>query len=154
MTIEQKTFAAYSILTADDVNNYLMNQVVVQVTTTAELSSVPTTVKAAWTADTGSLYARDASGTWQMMATQAWVNGRKKTGSKSGSTNSSGDITVTHGLGTTPSVVFIQSTTAGAVSAGEYAVTGVNATTFTVHCYYNGSVNASAAVSFYWRAEI
>jgi hypothetical protein len=70
-------------------------------------------------------------------------------GTTSANTNSTGYITVTHGLGTTPGSVFIQNRIAASF-AHNFVVTAVTATTFTVRVYYNNAPTASSAQQFYW----
>jgi hypothetical protein len=71
------------------------------------------------------------------------------TGWTTNSTNASAEITVGHGLGTTPQAVTIQG-----VSDGDYnyAVTSADGITFTVKVRNGGSLHTSSAISFYWVA--
>lgn len=64
MTIKHKVFAAYSVLKATDVNEYLMNQTAVSVDNESELVSVPSAVKLAFAAATNKLFGRTSSTTW------------------------------------------------------------------------------------------
>ncbi|WP_158697894.1 hypothetical protein [Streptomyces prunicolor] len=70
----QKTFADYEVLTADDVNDYLMNQVIVKVDTSTDLASLPTDVKAAYVVDTGLTMARDNTDAWVPLGGVATVS--------------------------------------------------------------------------------
>lgn len=64
MTAQHKAFADYEVLTAADVNNYLMNQVMVKVLNTTERDALPTSVKQAYNTATGDVYIRDSSNVW------------------------------------------------------------------------------------------
>lgn len=64
MTIRHKTFSAYQVLTAADVNAYLMDQAVVRIDTAGELTSVPANVHAAIVSATGDLYIREEDASW------------------------------------------------------------------------------------------
>lgn len=85
-------------------------------------------------------------------ATKGYVDGLYKRGHFSGTTNSSGYVTVTHGLGSTPAAFICTSglaTNAGLVQA----VTGMDSTTATV--YTSNGTNApagSTSLDFYWVA--
>jgi len=70
----QKVFADYEVLTADDVNNYLMNQVIVKVDTSTDLTSLPTEVKTAYVVDTGLTMARDNTDAWVPLGGVATVS--------------------------------------------------------------------------------
>lgn len=69
-----KVFADYEVLTADDVNDYLMNQVIVKVDTSTDLTSLPTDVKAAYVVDTGLTMARDNTDAWVPLGGVATVS--------------------------------------------------------------------------------
>lgn len=72
------------------------------------------------------------------------------------STNASGDVVITHGLGATPAVVMITGAGGGAIPERRtYAVIAITATTFTVRVYRQdtGAVLASNPVQFYWLAS-
>jgi hypothetical protein len=71
------------------------------------------------------------------------------TGWTTNSTNASAEITVGHGLGTTPQAVTIQG-----VSDGDYnyAVTSADGINFTVKVRNGGSLHTSSSISFYWVA--
>lgn len=62
MTIKYKVFAAGQVLTAADLNNYLMNQVAAQADLVSELTSINAGVKVAWVG--GDMYVRNASNAW------------------------------------------------------------------------------------------
>lgn len=68
MTIKHKVFAAYSVLKAEDVNDYLMNQACVDVTSITELANIPTGVDLARVTSTGGqLYSRGTNGAWNLV---------------------------------------------------------------------------------------
>ncbi|MFC9846656.1 hypothetical protein ACFWFF_11495 [Streptomyces sp. NPDC060223] len=69
-----KVFADYEVLTADDVNDYLMNQVIVKVDTSTDLTSLPTEVKTAYVVDTGQVMARDNTDAWVPLGGVATVS--------------------------------------------------------------------------------
>src|SRR4051794_25204238 len=124
MTIKHKLFAPYTVLKAVDVNDYLMNQATVNVGTASELTGIATEVKIAYVTDEGRVYVRGSGNVWAPIL-------RGKAGSISATTNASGDMTVTHGLGIVPAAVSIQGRVAGAFDAHVFAVTALTATTFT-----------------------
>jgi len=62
MTIKQKVFAAYSVLTAADMNAFAANQVV-QVDSNSELTGVASTTKVAWIG--GALKVKGTDGVWR-----------------------------------------------------------------------------------------
>lgn len=65
MSIKHKVFAAYSVLKAEDVNNYLMDQTVVSVDLESDLSSLPSTVKVAYVTGNGRTYTRSSTSAWR-----------------------------------------------------------------------------------------
>jgi hypothetical protein len=75
-----------------------------------------------------------------------------KTGTGSGTTDGSGSlsVTITHGLGTTPSIVNI-TPTSGLTAHTSYAVEAKSSTQFTVH-FITGV--ATAGVGFDWEAKL
>jgi len=64
MPAQIKAFADYEVLTAADVNAYLMNQSVIKVANTTERDSLSTNVKVAYNTTTGDVYVRDGSNVW------------------------------------------------------------------------------------------
>lgn len=64
---------------------------------------------------------------------------------------SSDPATVTHGLGTTPSQVFIQLTNDPGQVASTH-VTAQDATTFTAKAHTASSVSVGGSIGFYWLA--
>jgi hypothetical protein len=71
------------------------------------------------------------------------------TGGFTGNTNSSSEVTIGHGLGTTPTAITVQGASDGDYT---YAVTSLDGTNFTVKVRDGGSLHASSAISFYWVA--
>lgn len=71
------------------------------------------------------------------------------TGSFTGSTNASGEVTVGHGVGSEPTAVIVQG-----YSDGDYtfAVTSKDGTNFTVTVRDGGTIHTSATISFGWMA--
>jgi len=69
-----KVFADYEVLTADDVNDYLMNQVIVKVDTATDLTSLPTEARTAYVVDTGLTMARDNTDAWVPLGGVATVS--------------------------------------------------------------------------------
>jgi hypothetical protein len=83
------------------------------------------------------------------------VGGRMTFGSFTGNTDASGDITITHGLGTTPtSVAWTPSQLGGYRTGG--AVAAPTSTVFKVRCYTTAGVLEAAGVSKvgYWQAFV
>lgn len=76
-----------------------------------------------------------------------------KWGSLSGTTASDGTISFTHNLGVTPSYVNAFSKTAGAVDAVHFGWISSTTTTTTIKAYYNGAVQASVSVAFFWEVR-
>lgn len=68
MAIKYKTFAAYAVLKADDLNTFIMPQTCVYADLVSELASIATTVKLAYVA--GYLYVRNSSNVWQRAQTR------------------------------------------------------------------------------------
>jgi hypothetical protein len=68
MTIKHKVFAAYSVLKAADVNEYLMNQVAVELDTVGELSSVPSGVDLV-RINGGQVFSREGGSVWKQIGT-------------------------------------------------------------------------------------
>lgn len=73
-------------------------------------------------------------------------------GTATPTSNGSGNVTVTHGLGVVPDFVDVTFRTAG-VRAYSYSVTAATSTTFTYRVYYDNAVAASNDHSIYWRVE-
>ncbi|MCX4577938.1 hypothetical protein OHB41_33095 [Streptomyces sp. NBC_01571] len=74
MAENYQVFADYDVLTADEVNNYLMNQVTVKVDTSTDLNALPTEVKQAYVVDTGQVMARDNTDAWVPLGGVATVS--------------------------------------------------------------------------------
>ncbi|GAA0332842.1 hypothetical protein PV735_38820 [Streptomyces turgidiscabies] len=111
----QKTFADYEVLTADDVNDYLMNQVIVKVDTSTDLASLPTEVKAAYVVDTGLTMARDNTDVWVPLGGVATVSPTAPSNPQTGQ------------LWVMPSQS-LPAPVHGSVSGASAAITGVNNT--------------------------
>lgn len=151
----KKTFAASEVLRAADVNGYLMDQSVqVYAGTAARGSAIGSAVSdgmVSYLKDIDSVQIYDGSGTWR-------TYGRSfATGSSSASTDASGLVTITHGLGVAPTAIFIQGAEGGALpSRVTYTVSTVSSTTFIVKAYRQdtGSAFGSNPVHFYWNAIV
>jgi hypothetical protein len=65
--------------------------------------------------------------------------------------NASGSATITHSLGATPTVVFVQPRENGAVDTHNIAVTAITSTTFSIRAYYDGAAQGgSVTIPIYW----
>jgi hypothetical protein len=93
MTAQIKTFADYEVLTASDVNNYLMNQAVIKVLNTTERDALSTSVKQAYNTTNGDVYVRNSSNAWLTYNT-AWQT-FTPTWTSSGTSPSLGNGTLT-----------------------------------------------------------
>lgn len=147
MTIKHKVFVPYTVLKAQDMNDYLMNQSAVSVDTAGELTSIPAGVAVATVKSEGRVYVKDASGIWAPVL-------RGKVGGGSVTTNASGDLTVTHGLGVIPASVSVQDRTVSVYGGRTFAVNAATATTFTARAYYNSAAAVSATFTIYWRVDV
>lgn len=66
-----------------------------------------------------------------------------------------GTATITHSLGATPTVVFVQPRENGAVDTHNIAVTAITSTTFSIRAYYDGAPQGgSATIPIYWIAMV
>lgn len=110
-----KVFADYEVLTADDVNNYLMNQVIVKVDTSTDLTSLPVDVKQAYVVDTGQVMARDNTDAWVPLGGVATVSTTAPSNPQTGQ------------LWVMPSQS-LPAPVAGSVSGASTAITGINNT--------------------------
>jgi cytoskeletal protein CcmA (bactofilin family) len=69
--------------------------------------------------------------------------------------SASGTATITHSLGSTPTVVFVQPRENGAVDTHNIAVTAITSTTFSIRAYYDGAVQTgSVSIPIYWIAMV
>lgn len=69
--------------------------------------------------------------------------------------SATGTATITHSLGSTPTVVFVQPRENGAVDTHNIAVTAITSTTFSIRAYYDGAVQTgSVSIPIYWIAMV
>lgn len=74
MTANYKTLADFEVATAEEAQSYFMDQAIIKVDTSADLTSLPTTVKTAYVLNTGILMARNVANAWVPTGGAATVN--------------------------------------------------------------------------------
>jgi hypothetical protein len=68
------------------------------------------------------------------------------------SPNGAGQFAISHGLGVTPTAVFLTSTENGAFGGHEFIITAMSSTTFTVKAYYNNAPHTTSTFNVHWIA--
>jgi hypothetical protein len=123
-------------------------------TTTARDSAYAAYVTAGGVMADGMVCWCDSPGNFYDRIGGAWVvRPRVAFGRKTITTNGTGDFTVTHGLGVTPTVVFIMDHSIYGFGGHTYGISATTNTTFTARAYYQDAPDTSSTIDISWEVK-